>query len=586
MSSHHETRLNSLTGLRFVAAMVVFVSHLLEIFPLLGTTEQVKPLVQPMGLGGVGFFYVLSGFILTYVYSRRKTPLSIRDFYVRRIARVWPLHIVTMLIVLFGVITVSNQISREDGLAKLAANIFLMQSWWPDYAWVFSINAPSWSLSNEAFFYAVFPWLLAGGAVAFKKKFIAFICIGISTLAALSAMPEGTINTRTLSSLMHANPLFRSFDFMIGMTCGFFFVEYQERAGNADCADKRFHQFRSAAFQLTALSSCVAYYLAVYFWLEYQNQQAAETHSVCVNWLRFSGAAPLYAITIFTFARSTSWISRIFASPAMIYLGEASFAFYLIHQPIQRLLGRQEFADSPFAIWWIAAAALAFSLAAAMLLHHLIELPSRTGLIQLFSRSDSNDSWVRRCGTWFAEYGKATWRLGCHPRIVVVTVLAIAGFVLMENGRFDYRDTSLINQVVNQTSPEFKNIQFDQDAVLRGLLIDRQPEGGLRVKMVWDLKKNRRPVRFLHICDSSGKILRHANGNRSMFSQASGNEVVLDRVTISREQLDSAGMLAIGFYGPERKSAAIMNRRPGQPTHRLPILRLDRHSAVESRLTK
>ena len=67
-----------------------------------------------------------------------------------------------------------------------------------------------------------------------------------------------------------------------------------------------------------------------------------------------------------------------------------------------------------------------------------------------------------------------------------------------------------------------------------------------------------------------------------MFSMATGNEVVIDRVDVSRAELDSAAMLAIGFYGPERKSAKIADRLPGEPTHRLPILRLDRQATATS----
>ena len=140
MSNQRQGQLDSLTGLRFFAAMMVFVNHLLFAFPDLSTEGLIHDVFEPLGTAGVCFFYVLSGFILTYVYSSRSEPLSIRKFYLKRIARIWPLHLVTMLIMLFGVVTLRYQLNQPQGAAQIVANVFLLQTWWPDYDWVFSIN--------------------------------------------------------------------------------------------------------------------------------------------------------------------------------------------------------------------------------------------------------------------------------------------------------------------------------------------------------------------------------------------------------------------------------------------------------------
>ena len=85
-----------LTSLRFFAALLVFVHHT----PLTARWSEVFSL----GFAGVGFFFVLSGFILTIQYHedffRGFTWARLHSFYVARVARVYPLHVVTMLIVL------------------------------------------------------------------------------------------------------------------------------------------------------------------------------------------------------------------------------------------------------------------------------------------------------------------------------------------------------------------------------------------------------------------------------------------------------------------------------------------------------
>ena len=573
--------LNSLTGLRFVAALAVFVSHVLGVFPLPGAGDLTASIIAPLGLGGVGFFYVLSGFILTYVYSQRTEPLSLLGFYGKRIARIWPLHLVTTAIVLFGVVTIRYQLDRPNGVAQLLSNIFLLQSWWPDYQWVFSINGPSWSLSNEAFFYLMFPWLLAGGAVAFYRKFLGMGLVGVVLLIGLSMIPETLLSERAVGCLVRANPLLRLFDFMVGMAGGFIFIEFRKRtAGALGQARQRQHKFLSTVFHVVTLASCAIYYAIMNACVGDWDALIAGSYGVGIDWLCFSGAAPLFVLVIFAFAQYASRLSELFASSWLVYLGEISFAFYLIHQPILTMLSRQALADSPHAMVWLSIAAFCFSLAAAMLLHHLVELPSRAGMVQMFSTagSSSGDSrlgWLSRCRSWLGQYVVALWRVCLSPKALVIAGLLTVGYLVADVGLFNFRDTRLIQRVVRQTANEFKGIQFDQDAVLEGVQIAHQPDGSCQIQMAWDLKEGRRPIRFLHICDSQGKILRHGDGNRSMFVRATGNERVLDRVTVSKDQLESAAMLAVGFFGPDRKSSPIVNPAPGQPTHRLPILRLN-----------
>ena len=583
MSNQGQEQLDSLTGLRFFAAMMVFVNHVLFAFPALSTEGMISDVFEPLGTAGVCFFYVLSGFILTYVYSSRTGPISKREFYLKRIARIWPLHLVSLVIVLFFVMTLQYQLKQPQGAAQIVANVFLVQAWWPEYRWVFCINGPSWSLSNEAFFYFMFPWLVAGGVTAFGRKFVVFTVAGFAVLIGLSLVPDNVLSESSVSCIIHTNPLVRLFDFMTGMACGFLYLNSRKRAsamnevpGNRSSGSN----LMTAVAHVVTLLGAVVYFVVLHKGFNQSGMWYTPSLGAGNVWLSVNSAAPVFAITIFAYAWSSSWVSKFFGSKVMVYLGEISFAFYLIHQAFLATLSRQTLSDSPNAMGWLAVAALFLSLAAAILLHHLVELPSRAGFIQMFSTAGSSGTnpkpgWLARCGTWLNEYAIGAWRLCVSPKIVAMVGLVIAGYLFVDAGLFNVRDAGLIQAVIDQSEDKFRGVQFDQDAVLRGLEIDPQADGSYRLQMVWDLKEGRRPTRFLHFVDSSGKLLRQGDANRALFSRATGDDVVLDRIFVSKDELESAAMLALGFYGPDRKSAKIVNPVPGQPTHRLPILQLD-----------
>ncbi|ERT14322.1 acyltransferase family protein [Photorhabdus temperata] len=93
--NHH---LLSLTSLRFFAAFFVLLSHL----GYLKDSDYFSWLFVYNGYIGVTFFFILSGFVLAYSYEEKmnRKEISKRNFFVARIARIYPLHILTFIIFL------------------------------------------------------------------------------------------------------------------------------------------------------------------------------------------------------------------------------------------------------------------------------------------------------------------------------------------------------------------------------------------------------------------------------------------------------------------------------------------------------
>jgi peptidoglycan/LPS O-acetylase OafA/YrhL len=153
-----QTYLPALTGLRFLLALWVILHH------LTGRGQPLEPMARSLpaalyallrgGYLAVTTFFVLSGFVLSRSYSRAKwTRRHLARYAVGRIARVYPVYLVSLLIVAPFIAA-----DRVPGKASLlAAYALLLQAWLGRIP--VSWNTPAWSLSCEMFFYLLFPLL-------------------------------------------------------------------------------------------------------------------------------------------------------------------------------------------------------------------------------------------------------------------------------------------------------------------------------------------------------------------------------------------------------------------------------------------
>jgi peptidoglycan/LPS O-acetylase OafA/YrhL len=148
---HRLPALRALTSLRFFAAMHVVVYHLsaehvYTTLPLLGRFVM-------SGYTGVALFFVLSGFILAYNYREVRDR---RDFYISRFARVYPVYVIALMLgVAYAFAPASQHLSHF--MLRLGLCLTLLHTWYPPFT--DSFNGPGWTLSVEAFFYALFPFL-------------------------------------------------------------------------------------------------------------------------------------------------------------------------------------------------------------------------------------------------------------------------------------------------------------------------------------------------------------------------------------------------------------------------------------------
>ena len=157
-----------LNGLRAIAAIAVVITHVtlkLSEFNLdpniFGTFKDGKPKGLFLANYGVSIFFVLSGFLITYLLLEEKmqTQIDIKKFYFRRILRIWPLYYFYLAVAL---ITIS-----VFGLGLNMNSLF--------YYIFYTANIPSilvttipllahyWSLGVEEQFYLFWPWVIKKG---------------------------------------------------------------------------------------------------------------------------------------------------------------------------------------------------------------------------------------------------------------------------------------------------------------------------------------------------------------------------------------------------------------------------------------
>ncbi|MEY9182655.1 peptidoglycan/LPS O-acetylase OafA/YrhL [Bradyrhizobium sp. USDA 326] len=170
---------------RFIAALGVFIFHL----------KNIDKGISPAWNGSYGLFvdmfFILSGFVISYSYPATSTgPRTYVRFLVRRIARIYPLHLLTLLIfAVLALVGISGPTSHASWLDFLH-NLLLVQAWGvTDHL---SFNSPAWSISAELFCYVLFPpfMLLAGRVSPLALAIIVALCYGILAHAHLPIWQE------------------------------------------------------------------------------------------------------------------------------------------------------------------------------------------------------------------------------------------------------------------------------------------------------------------------------------------------------------------------------------------------------------
>lgn len=314
-----QNQLKSLQGVRALAFAGIFSSHC-------GCSD--------LGAWGVSVFFILSGFLMVYNYYDREFSCSVRNniaFSVRKIQKLYPLHILMMLSALvFVVYSLIKDFSFRHlilYIGEIILNIALMQTWVPSSAVYFSLNGVAWFLSVTLFLYAVFPVLLPViKKISGKKQaltgMIMIYCIQVvigwlsqsvnSPIAYFDSFPKW---------VTYIFPVFRMGDFLIGGLAGYIFIHTENKK-------------RGKTGVETGIEIAVVLFMALSQYLFHRQDLFTGAEWFQNNMLY----TPSSVLFLYVFARSRGWLSGVFSNKPMNYIGNISAYTFLIHQMVIRYL--------------------------------------------------------------------------------------------------------------------------------------------------------------------------------------------------------------------------------------------------------
>lgn len=302
------SRLPSLTGMRFIAAFAVLVSHLAG--QIAGTAHpDLSNLLTTLGPVGVAFFFVLSGFILTWVADPNDTA---RLFWRRRLVKIVPNHVTTFAatVVLMAVAGVPIMVINT------IPTLLLIEPWIPNFdalGGLTGINVPSWTLGCELVFYFAFPWLfhfirrIRPSRLWSWATVVGAAIVAVPFIALLLSEQPATSWDPTVPELQswfaYSLPFTRMLEFVLGILMARIVM-----------TGKRIRLGMTPALILTILCVVVQSFLPGVFRL-------------CAGPTAFA-----LALVIAAGAGADMRAARtLLSGRMMVWLGEISFALYLVH---------------------------------------------------------------------------------------------------------------------------------------------------------------------------------------------------------------------------------------------------------------
>lgn len=323
--------LNNLTPMRGIAALLTVIFHV-DLMIGNGGDMLVKRsysmLLSRMYLM-VDFFFILSGFIMFYVYgkmfSSNVNKESFKKFTIARFARVYPLHFFTLgyCIVLFFIsermgIPKNPVLQTENNFFSIFTNTLLLHSM-NFHNW-FSWNHASWSISVEWWAYMLFPFLVApiSKMNSSKKAIIAIICFMGYLAITFLIIPIVTVPKEIPFVKVDPSQLSINVAYQYGYIrclCGFILGMIVYQAYNA----KWLLNFIGNGYILIVLTSIA--FISMHF-----------------NLPDFVTIIP-FPFILLCGAYGSSGIDKFFANKFLQRLGDWSFSIYLVHQPLLFTIG-------------------------------------------------------------------------------------------------------------------------------------------------------------------------------------------------------------------------------------------------------
>ncbi len=339
--------LPALTGMRFFLAFWVVAYHqeraVEGLFqPASWLSDAIRSLLHT-GYSAVGAFFILSGFVLSYNYDLEalRAGLGRRRFAVARFSRIYPAYLagIVMLLPLAAYrLAIGLSIDSTGGLLSLILNLSLLQAWMPTAALTW--NYPGWSLSDEAFFYAMLPLI---GAYVYRAGRFSRSPEDHASAGRLGAAALGL----WLCSL--AVPLYTVFAHVHGF--GDIKATTSEFQDGGWPGLVRYNPLlRLPEFCMGILLARIYRSIPGEHWLQNRGTWLYLPGIACGLLLLMNAGripyppvhngllAPVFSLAILGFALGGGYLARLLSTPVLVFLGNASYSMYILHAPVSAWL--------------------------------------------------------------------------------------------------------------------------------------------------------------------------------------------------------------------------------------------------------
>ena len=411
--SNRPEQLPVLTGLRFIAALCVVISHSIHAMTTAGNPLWYTYL-GTLSAFGMTLFFVLSGFVIHYNYCEPLMEHGWRgttNFFVARFARLYPLYIVGVVLVLYEQ---GAFLGAWDGDAatgktlKFALPFYLSMT----QTWIYAANGDfsliyqfpslllvqiSWSISTEWFFYVIYPFVcILLTRLRGARLIWASLTIAAGTLALMAAAfsaagvidrfggnhfgPVATLAHGEQDSffrwLVYFSPYARMPEFLLGCTVAASYRALQQQ--RPSMREER------AGRCLPYLALIIALGLLLIMF-----SPSRPLPFLTFLHMNFGFAVPV-ALLLFGLVRYETIVSRALACGWMVACGDASYSIYLLHLLIIPKAGLEAFpVGQSFALTCIMLVRMIITIAVvigfSLLVYRIVESPARRFLRRVLS---------------------------------------------------------------------------------------------------------------------------------------------------------------------------------------------------------
>lgn len=297
--------IDNLTTLRGIAALMIVVFHF-EVLAARFINPEKSMLISKCYLM-VDLFFIMSGFVMLHVYGDSfKNVIRAADFikFIRaRFARLYPLHLFTLLIIVVLFYGTHNPANPVQNPAAIPTHLLLLQSF--GIHSIFTWNVPSWSISAEWWCYILFPLLVRMLSKNKQTVFILLLLSAIIYISILYFLPrvnffEPSLPTQHNLDVTYDYGFLRGLaGFMAGIAC-YTFYEHP-----------KFNLFLSK--DITGIAVIIITTTALHLGL---------------NDLIY---IPLFMLIVLVIAANKGFIHKIFLFKPLQFLGTISYSIYLVH---------------------------------------------------------------------------------------------------------------------------------------------------------------------------------------------------------------------------------------------------------------